>query len=1015
MKKTISLILAIVLSTTVFVSDVIGITMVVRAEDYVVDEGGEDIEALGSFEETGDDGSDFTSDGGSGDVVDNGSSSDSDSSSNGGSDNNDSSNIEPDEEQKQKLEQQKQEEEELQKMLDELAKEAEEEAKQAEIDAAAAEARRIAEEQAKKEREAAEAAEAARKAAEEANDAQNKAYTLSITLNGTPKDYLDFGSAPIGTERAPFVISISNVGDTPVDLVWSEFLDTNNAFEIKFINHNGTINPGQSVQCNIIMKSGLAAGKYQATYAFEDAFKSNVYGKSIAVYGTVTAQQAIVTGVSISPAKATLAVGNSYSFYANVSGKGNYSQDVKWSVTGNRSTGTYISNNGLLTIASDETSGSLTVIAASASDGSVCGYSTVTPQRNSYNVNVSMDPKKGGQVTGGGAVSQGGSVTLSAVPNKNYYFIGWVRDGKKVSTSTNYTINDIQSNINVTAKFGQQYVNIKAVPNNENGGTVVGGGNVSYGGSTTLSAKAYSGYVFVGWKEGDTVVSRDASLKLKNLTADRKIVGIFEKTTRTLSLSVEPKDTGKVSGGGTVELGKGATIKAEAYQGYEFQYWQVNGQVVSYSAEYKIDKVEQDYTCTAVFKKKGITSFEISAGVATTGGTISPSGKQLVAQGQNMTFTITPKSGFAILAVAVDGNQVGTVGSYTFKDVQGPHTISAAFVQTDAGKEASKSSGKQTQEKKVEVKQKTASNTATTTSTVDVNKAAEGTAGDEFVEEMEGLEEIEIPTDEELGIVEEPVDTGVYSEVTQMLGMSMDEVSAMVAAGEKVPVLDAAFLTGSLGAYVRNEYEPSSMTSVDYSNMTREEIEQLSDDVINPSLPDLDVVVTNLLTTEEVMTLAQGGQVDVSVTLTGQDQVDDATKRVMKSAVGQKPVQYFDLTMLKSANGWTEKITELPSTMEVVIEVPDAVYKSGKTYSIIRVHNGQVSVLPDLDNDPKTVTFRTDKFSSYAIAREVATANGLIAWLVAGAAIAFGIAMSCMLILIAHQNKMRQARRKARV
>jgi hypothetical protein len=111
--------------------------------------------------------------------------------------------------------------------------------------------------------------------------------------------------------------------------------------------------------------------------------------------------------------------------------------------------------------------------------------------------------------------------------------------------------------------------------------------------------------------------------------------------------------------------------------------------------------------------------------------------------------------------------------------------------------------------------------------------------------------------------------------------------------------------------------------------------------------------------------------------------------------------------------GNTEKITELPTTMEVVIEIPDDVYQKGKTYSVLRVHNGELTVLPDLDDDPKTITFRTDRFSSYAIAREVATANGLVTWLAVGALLAFGVAVTCLMILIVHQRKMRRMKRKA--
>jgi hypothetical protein len=71
-------------------------------------------------------------------------------------------------------------------------------------------------------------------------------------------------------------------------------------------------------------------------------------------------------------------------------------------------------------------------------------------------------------------------------------------------------------------------------------------------------------------------------------------------------------------------------------------------------------------------------SFTISAS-ASAGGTISPSGLVVVSEGSNQTFTITPQTGYSIASLTIDGSAAPVASSYTFMNITGDHTISAAF------------------------------------------------------------------------------------------------------------------------------------------------------------------------------------------------------------------------------------------------------------------------------------------------------------------------------------------------
>ncbi len=60
-------------------------------------------------------------------------------------------------------------------------------------------------------------------------------------------------------------------------------------------------------------------------------------------------------------------------------------------------------------------------------------------------------------------------------------------------------------------------------------------------------------------------------------------------------------------------------------------------------------------------------------------GSISPAGSLYVAKGDTLAFTITPTTNYSIDQVLVDGLGAGTAGSFTFSNIQAPHTISASF------------------------------------------------------------------------------------------------------------------------------------------------------------------------------------------------------------------------------------------------------------------------------------------------------------------------------------------------
>lgn len=91
-----------------------------------------------------------------------------------------------------------------------------------------------------------------------------------------------------------------------------------------------------------------------------------------------TATAGSVTGVTVSPTAATLPPGADIELAATVSRTGVVSKSVEWSLTGNQSTGTYVTDDGKVHIAKDEKAVSVVVNATSIANPKMSGQCTVT-------------------------------------------------------------------------------------------------------------------------------------------------------------------------------------------------------------------------------------------------------------------------------------------------------------------------------------------------------------------------------------------------------------------------------------------------------------------------------------------------------------------------------------------------------------------------------------------------------------------------------------------------------------
>jgi hypothetical protein len=116
-------------------------------------------------------------------------------------------------------------------------------------------------------------------------------------------------------------------------------------------------------------------GRYWNHQLFESKILSWSPFSNAVVFTTITTA---VTGVTVSPATANIAQGSQMVLSAAVAGTGFFNSSVVWSISGNTSNNTYISDGKLIVGVDEPAETEITVTATSAEDSTKSGTATIT-------------------------------------------------------------------------------------------------------------------------------------------------------------------------------------------------------------------------------------------------------------------------------------------------------------------------------------------------------------------------------------------------------------------------------------------------------------------------------------------------------------------------------------------------------------------------------------------------------------------------------------------------------------
>ncbi|MDH6311074.1 putative repeat protein (TIGR02543 family) [Dysgonomonas sp. PFB1-18] len=279
---------------------------------------------------------------------------------------------------------------------------------------------------------------------------------------------------------------------------------------------------------------------------------------------------------------------------------------------------------------------------------------------------ITVNSQPGGKVSGGGNFDYNSNITITAIPDANYEFIGWYEGETKVSESSTYNFT-VTKERTLEARFKVKEMTLTVTAGT--GGTVSGGGTYEYNSTVTIKATAETGYAFEGWYENGTKISSNISYVVK-VTGNRSIEAKF--TANKLNVIVNAATGGTATGSGAYSYNSNVTIVATPTANYTFDGWYDGAAKIATSLSYTF-KIVKETTLEARFTPKKYN-------VSTSGANGTQTGDGSYDYGTNATVKANANSTYKFTGWYEGNTQVSTSNPYTFK-VEKDRILEAKYEQ----------------------------------------------------------------------------------------------------------------------------------------------------------------------------------------------------------------------------------------------------------------------------------------------------------------------------------------------
>ncbi len=190
-------------------------------------------------------------------------------------------------------------------------------------------------------------------------------------------------------------------------------------------------------------------------------------------------------------------------------------------------------------------------------------------EAKNYSVYLNKNVSAAGTVSGDGLHKFKTQTTIRATIESGYTWLGWYDGATLLTDGTSYSFIMPAENLTYTAKYKSCPVHIEK--NIQEAGSIVGFNGTIIGSQETIRANTNQGYTWLGWYDGETLLSNETSYTFTMLDNERTIVAKWELCPLSFEKNIE--------GAGSINSFKGAiigaqeTISATTYLGYVWEGW----------------------------------------------------------------------------------------------------------------------------------------------------------------------------------------------------------------------------------------------------------------------------------------------------------------------------------------------------------------------------------------------------------------------------------------------------------